>query len=96
MYGLLENVVAMAAKGKGKDDKNVFSQLICSLVGMGYQVVQLNLDAWSFGSPQSRSRLFVLIAAPGLELPPPSSISHFHPPNTRTNRIAIGLRRFEP
>lgn len=102
-YALLENVVAMAAKGKEKQDQNVFSQLLCSLVGMGYQVQQFNLDAWSFGSPQSRSRLFVSIAAPGLRLPPPPSLSHSHPPGTRdrglgvaANGVAFGLRRFEP
>ncbi|KAI9779979.1 MAG: DNA methyltransferase Dim-2 [Peltula sp. TS41687] len=102
-YALLENVVAMAAQGKGKEKKNVFAQVICSLVGMGYQVQQFNLDAWSFGSPQSRSRLFVSIAAPGLELPPPPAISHSHPINTQdralgvaANGIKFGLRRFEP
>ncbi|KAI9779571.1 MAG: DNA methyltransferase Dim-2 [Peltula sp. TS41687] len=94
-YALLENVVAMAAQGKGKEKKNVF----CA----GYQVQQFNLDAWSFGSPQSRWRLFVSIAPPGLELPPLPAISHSHPINTQdralgvaANGIKFGLRLFEP
>ena len=102
-YALLENVVSMASKGKKNQDQNVFSQLLCSLVGMGYQVQQFNLDAWSFGSPQSRSRLFISIAAPGLELPPHPALSHSHPPSTRdrglgvaANGISFGMRRFEP
>ncbi len=101
-YALLENVVAMAAKSKKGQDRNVFSQLLCALVGMGYQVQQFNLDAWSFGSPQSRSRLFVSIAAPGLELPPHPPLSHSHPPQTRdrglgvaANKLSFGLRHFE-
>ncbi|KAI9885267.1 MAG: hypothetical protein M1823_002936 [Watsoniomyces obsoletus] len=101
-YALLENVVAMASKGKKNQDHNVFSQLLCALVGMGYQVQQFNLDAWSFGSPQSRSRLFVSIAAPGLPLPPHPPLSHSHPPQTRdrglgvaANGLSFGLRHFE-
>ena len=78
-FALLENVLSMAAKGPNKQDESVFSQLLCALVGMGYQVQQFNLDAWSFGSPQNRSRLFVSIAAPGLELPPHPALSHSHP-----------------
>lgn len=51
-----------------KREINVFSQLLCCLVGMGYQCQQFTLDAWSFGSPQSRTRLFLSIAAPGQRL----------------------------
>ncbi|KAI9787643.1 MAG: DNA methyltransferase Dim-2 [Geoglossum umbratile] len=98
-YALLENVAGMAS---GNRDRNVFSQLLCTLVGMGYQVQQFNLDAWSFGSPQSRSRLFVSIAAPGLKLPPHPALSHSHPPGkgdrgigTGANGEKYGRRRFE-
>ncbi|KAH0562094.1 hypothetical protein GP486_003210 [Trichoglossum hirsutum] len=98
-YALLENVAGMASK---KHDRNVFSQLLCALIGMGYQVQQFNLDAWSFGSPQSRSRLFVSIAAPGLKLPPHPALSHSHPPGkgdrgigTGANGEKYGRRRFE-
>ena len=75
-YATMENVRGMAS---GQDDtKNVLAQVICALLGMGYQVRTSGLDAWSFGSPQSRSRIFVSIAAPGLEpiLEPPHTHSH--------------------
>ncbi|KAH0538515.1 hypothetical protein FGG08_004902 [Glutinoglossum americanum] len=98
-YALLENVTGMAS---GNRDQNVFSQLLCTLVGMGYQVQQFHLDAWSFGSPQSRSRLFVSIAAPGLKLPPHPALSHSHPQGKRDRGIGTGAngekygrRRFE-
>jgi DNA (cytosine-5)-methyltransferase 1 len=101
-YALLENVVTMAQKGKGRDE-DVLSQLICCIVGMGYQVQVFNLDAWSFGSPQSRSRLFVSIAAPGLEPAPHPSLTHTHPDNTNdrglgkmANGQSFGERHFEP
>ncbi|KAI9818018.1 MAG: DNA methyltransferase Dim-2 [Phylliscum demangeonii] len=101
-YALMENVVSMASKGKKNQAQNVFSQLLCCLVGMGYQVQQFTLDAWSFGSPQSRSRLFISIAAAGLELPPHPALSHAHPPATKhrglgvaANGLSFGMRRFE-
>ena len=101
-YALLENVVTMAQKGKGRDE-DVLSQLICCIVGMGYQVQVFNLDAWSFGSPQSRSRLFVSIAAPDLEPPPHPSLSHSHPGDTKDRGLGLmasghpfGERLFKP
>lgn len=101
-YALLENVVTMAQKGKRRDE-DVLSQLICCVVGMGYQVQVFNLDAWSFGSPQSRSRLFVSIAAPGLEPPPHPGLSHSHPHGTRDRGLGMmasghsfGERLFKP
>lgn len=76
-YALLENVKGMASGG---DDKNMLAQILCSLVGMGYQTRSFALDAWSYGSPQSRSRVFISCTAPGLEplLEPPHT--HSHPP----------------
>jgi DNA (cytosine-5)-methyltransferase 1 len=101
-YALLENVVTMAQKGKRRDE-DVLSQLICCIVGMGYQVQVFNLDAWSFGSPQSRCRLFVSIAAPGLEPPPHPSLSHSHPDGTTDRGLGLmasghsfGERLFKP
>jgi DNA (cytosine-5)-methyltransferase 1 len=101
-YALLENVITMAQKGKGRDE-DVLSQLICCIVGMGYQVQVFNLDAWSFGSPQSRSRLFVSIAAPGLEPPPHPNLSHSHPDGTKERGLGLmasghsfGERLFKP
>lgn len=80
-YALLENVLTMAQKGKGRSHDSL-SQLICCIVGMGYQLQVYVMDAWSFGSPQGRSRLFVSVAAPGFELPPRPHCSHSHPDGT--------------
>ena len=77
-YGLLENVMTMAQKGLGRDE-DVLSQLICAIVGMGYQLQLFVLDAWSLGSPQSRSRLFVSFAAPGYPPLEHPRLSHSHP-----------------
>ncbi|KAJ9351470.1 S-adenosyl-L-methionine-dependent methyltransferase [Paecilomyces variotii] len=97
-YAVLENVTAMAKRS----EKNPLSQMLCALIGMGYQARILNLDAWSFGAPQSRSRLFIFVAAPGLKLPEHPALTHSHPPRT-TNRslgeaangLPFGRRRFE-
>ncbi|TVY49256.1 DNA (cytosine-5)-methyltransferase [Lachnellula occidentalis] len=79
-YGVLENVLNMAQKGRGRDE-DVLSQLICAIVGMGYQLQLFVIDSWSCGSPQNRSRLFVCFAAPGLELLEHPRLSHSHPPD---------------
>ncbi len=78
-YALLENVTAMAKCNAKDSDQNVFAQVLSALVGMGYQVRSFILDAWNFGSPQSRTRLFISIAAPGLEPLPNPPQSHSHP-----------------
>ncbi|KAK2768680.1 DNA methyltransferase Dim-2 [Arachnomyces sp. PD_36] len=98
-YGLLENVTAMANKSI---KKNPLSQILCCLVGMGYQCRILNLDAWSFGAPQSRSRLFVSFAAPGLQLPDHPQLTHSHPQSVRNrslgqaaNGLPFGNRRWQ-
>ncbi|KAE9981414.1 hypothetical protein EG327_006222 [Venturia inaequalis] len=85
-YALLENVVSMT-RPLGPKKENVFSQLLCALVAMGYQVQQFNLDAWSFGDPQSRSRLFVSITAPGLVPMPHPHLTHSHPPGKGKRRL---------
>ncbi|OBT63385.1 hypothetical protein VE03_07259 [Pseudogymnoascus sp. 23342-1-I1] len=87
-YALLENVLTMAQKGKGRSQDSL-SQLICCIVGMGYQLQVYVMDAWSFGSPQSRSRLFVSVAAPGFELPPRPYCSHSHPNGTSDRGLGI-------
>ena len=66
LYGILENVVNMASMRKGYEDQNVLSQVVASLVSMGYQVNQYIMDAWCYSSKQQRSRLILTIAAPGL------------------------------
>ncbi|TGO20845.1 hypothetical protein BPAE_0261g00010 [Botrytis paeoniae] len=79
-YGLLENVLNMAQKGLGRDE-DVLSQLICAIVGLEYQVQLFLLDSWSFGSSQSRSRIFVSFAAPGCVPLKHPDLSHSHPPH---------------
>lgn len=76
LYGILENVVNMASTRAGFEDQNVLSQVVASLVSMGYQCNQYIMDAWSYGSAQQRSRLILMIAAPGLE--PISQPWHTH------------------
>ncbi|KAK7719165.1 hypothetical protein SLS57_005900 [Botryosphaeria dothidea] len=101
-YALLENVVAMA--NKGKDKLGIFPQLLCTLVGLGYQVSQHFLDASSFGDSQKRSRLFISITAPGLVPMPPPTLTHSHSPGTSAralgrnlaNDLKFGERRFGP
>ncbi|KAJ9648940.1 hypothetical protein H2199_000853 [Coniosporium tulheliwenetii] len=94
-YAVLENVVAMTHK-IGGTDQNVFSQLLCALVGMGYQVKQFCLDAWSVGSAQSRSRLFISIAAPGLEPLAHPALTHAHPSGIKNASLgkAVNGQRF--
>ncbi|KAK7552397.1 hypothetical protein IWX49DRAFT_134466 [Phyllosticta citricarpa] len=82
-YALLENVVDMA-----KSD--IFPQLLCCLVGMGYQVSTSMVDAWSHGSPQARSRLFVYVSAPGLVHQRPPGLTHSHPPQYKSRARALG------
>ncbi len=78
-YAFLENVLGMAKCGVNNKEENVFAQVICALVGMGYQIRPSCLDAWSFGSPQSRTRLFISIAAPGLTPVSDPPQTHSHP-----------------
>lgn len=84
-YAILENVPSMA--GSNTKDRNPFAQMLCALVGMGYQVQQFHLDAWSFGNPQSRSRLFILATAPGLDTPPNPPLTHSHPKHTANRSL---------
>ena len=87
-YGILENVVSISNQNR---DQDVLSQLICSLVGMGYQVQEpFLLEAWNHGSAQSRSRLFICFAAPGLEPMVQPEQSHSHHPQQAGKSRAIG------
>jgi DNA (cytosine-5)-methyltransferase 1 len=83
--------------------QNVFSQILASLVALGYQVQQFLGDAWNLGSSQSRSRVFIVASAPGtIPLHPPLS-THGHPPGKgikrnlgrTTNGLPFGIRRWE-
>ncbi|KAI1112374.1 S-adenosyl-L-methionine-dependent methyltransferase [Nemania sp. NC0429] len=80
LYGVLENVPTMVNTSKLRGSC-VFSQLVCALVGLGYQVQVQFLDAWSFGSAQRRSRVFLVFTAPGLRTPKAPEASHSHPEN---------------
>ena len=79
-YALIENVKGMA---RGDESHNVLAQVCCCLVGMGYQVQTWCLDAWNVGCPQSRSRIVISIAAPGLRLMQEPSLTHSHPDEVR-------------
>ncbi|KAI0845012.1 S-adenosyl-L-methionine-dependent methyltransferase [Daldinia vernicosa] len=85
-YGILENVPQMV-NSRNFRDTCVFSQLVCALVGLGYQVQVMFLDAWSFGAPQSRSRVFLVFSAPGFRMPKVPAPSHSHPPGTRLTKL---------
>ncbi|KAF2760107.1 S-adenosyl-L-methionine-dependent methyltransferase [Pseudovirgaria hyperparasitica] len=102
-YGVLENVVPMASTSKDLKVPSIFSQLFFSVVALGYQVQCYILDAWSCGDPQSRSRLFITFAAPGLTLPRVPQLTHSHYRGQRN--VGLGVyangqkfcaRRWEP
>lgn len=103
-YFILENVVTMTSKIEvNGSEQNVFSQILAALVALGYQVQQFLGDAWSLGSSQSRSRVFIIASAPGtVPLEPPPS-THGHPPGKEirrnlgrtTNGLPFGIRRYE-
>lgn len=104
-YVVMENVLGMANCGpkRAGQANNVFAQVLCALVGLGYQVRPMILDAWNFGAPQGRTRLFITAAAPGLTplaRPPPS---HSHPGTVigrslgkTANGLPFGSREWEP
>ncbi|KAM4064549.1 c-5 cytosine-specific DNA methylase domain-containing protein [Hirsutella rhossiliensis] len=87
-YGLLENVPGIVHKHANRD-QDVFSQLICAAVGLGYQTQFFFLDASSCGSPQRRSRVFLAFAAPGYKLPGKPLMTHSHPPKTRSQGLGM-------
>ena len=103
-YFILENVVPMTYKIMvNGHEQNVFSQILASLVALGYQVQQFLGDSWSLASSQQRSRVFIVASAPGTVplFPPPST--HGHPPGREvrralgktTNGLPFGIRRYE-
>ncbi|KAL2263247.1 hypothetical protein VTK26DRAFT_7594 [Humicola hyalothermophila] len=78
-YGILENV-ATIVQARHNRSEDTLSQLFCAIVGMGYQAQLILGDAWSHGAPQSRTRVFLYFAAPGLQLPEAPMLSHSHYP----------------
>ena len=86
-YAVMENV-------KGMAHGDVLSQVIGCLVGMGYQVRTSCMDAWSFGCPQTRTRVIITVAAPGLTPLPEPAHTHSHPEkiiNGSLGKTANGL-----
>lgn len=69
LYLVLENVIGMATNPKTSKELNVFSQVLCCLASMGYQVKQLLMDPGFYGSCQSRQRIFIAATAPGCTPP---------------------------
>ncbi|KAJ4422072.1 hypothetical protein N0V82_003263 [Gnomoniopsis sp. IMI 355080] len=87
-WGTLENVVTIVKNSmQRRDTEDFFSQLICALIGMGYQAQIILGDAWSHGQPQRRSRVFLTFAAPGVRLPQPPYPSHSTPDYVRTRSL---------
>lgn len=110
-YAVLENVIGMGTRlknpqstrlnsdGSPHQGDSTFSQLICGLVGLGYQVQQTIEDAWRHGSGQARSRLIIVITAPGKTTPSSPPQTHKDPPKIKsrgilkgTNGLYIGVR----
>ncbi|KFA79069.1 hypothetical protein S40288_08163 [Stachybotrys chartarum IBT 40288] len=85
-YALLENVAGIV-QGKANRDQDVFSQLICAMVGLGYQTSFFYLDASSCGSSQRRTRVFLAVAAPGYKLPRKPPQTHSTPPYTTKSAL---------
>ncbi|TIA30225.1 S-adenosyl-L-methionine-dependent methyltransferase [Aureobasidium pullulans] len=99
-YLVLENVIGMAANPKNSKELNVFSQVLCCLVSMGYQVKQLLMDPGFYGSCQSRQRIFIVATAPGCTPPdaPPQTHSCKELERSRaigraSNGVPFGERR---
>ncbi|CAN8105157.1 unnamed protein product [Discula destructiva] len=87
-WGILENVTTIVKRDmKHRDTEDFFSQLICALVGMGYQAQIILGDAWSYGDPQCRVRAFLYFAAPGVQLPKSPYPSHSSPDFITANRL---------
>lgn len=100
-YLILENVVGIARTSKDAKHLNVFSQVLCCLVALGYQTQQYLMDPSAYGSCQSRQRVFIVATAP--ECIPPDVPSQTHESselrNTAIGRASNGLpfgsRRYE-
>lgn len=85
-WGILENVKTIVQSGKFRTE-DFFSQLVCAIVGMGYQAQIILGDAWAHGDPQGRIRAFLCFAAPGVELPRPPYPSHSNPLHLTTGNL---------
>ncbi|QDS77999.1 hypothetical protein FKW77_002298 [Venturia effusa] len=100
-YVLLENVVAMAADrdikegqpeaevatSEDKKTVGVYKQLVCALVGMGYQLQTFKIGAWATGDPQSRRRIFIAATAPCLAPMSRPHLTHSDPPKSKKSNL---------
>lgn len=83
-------------QSKNSRSEDVFCQLICAIVGLRYQAHFFLLDAWVYGSPQSRSRVFLAFAAPGYRLPEKPVPSHMWLKEDRRTKNLGWLPNGEP
>ena len=86
-YALLENVPSIARSMDTLNEQNVLSQLLCTTVGLGYQAQVFNMDAWAFGCPQKRSRLFVMVTAAGRTRPKEPCPTHACPRHVKNRKV---------
>ncbi|OQO11660.1 hypothetical protein B0A48_03387 [Cryoendolithus antarcticus] len=87
-YLVLENVVSMTNTLHFAKEQNVFKQIVAALVALGYQTQQFLMDAWSYGSSQQRSRVFIIASAPGL--PPLEAPPHTHAHAKQVQKKGLG------
>jgi DNA (cytosine-5)-methyltransferase 1 len=85
-YGVLENMETIV-QARHNRTNNLLPQLFCVVVGMGYQTQLILGDSWSHGAPQTRKRVFLYLAAPGLRLPETPLASHSHSPMIRARDL---------
>jgi len=95
-YALLENVNGIAtSRIRGGKEENTYTEMLCAIVGMGYQVQSFFCDAWSHGNCQSRTRLILAISKAGykrLDRPPRSHQHGLVPKSQALYEAPNGLR----
>jgi site-specific DNA-cytosine methylase len=80
---ILENVPGMKRdrekENENEEARNFAVEGIKGLRNIGYQVRVVQLDSRSFGSPQNRTRLFLICARKGIPLPSIPEPTHVNP-----------------
>lgn len=80
---ILENVPGMKSdRGQKEADQEAMNFAVQGIRGLrdiGYQVRMVQLDSRSFGSPQNRTRLFLICARKGVALPTMPTPTHANP-----------------
>jgi DNA (cytosine-5)-methyltransferase 1 len=61
---VLENVAGIAHNrtNANGEEVNIYTVMLCAIVGLGYQAESFLADAWSHGNCQSRTRLILAIS----------------------------------